>query len=307
MVQKLIGAKASDIRKMTKKELLSSIKESDGRVVLSESSAAKPSLLSNITGAELSKAFGADMVLLNDFDVNCPEISGLFEKKNTINEKYLPKNAINTLKHLIGVPIGASIEEATVNPLVSSDTREISQDTKRMGDSCFQAQKIGLDFIILTGNPETGITNNVIEKNVAIAKKYFEGIIIAGKMHRSGVDEPVMNLKVAEKFINAGADIILVPAVGSYYGIGEDKIREVVEYVHYRGKLIMSAIGTSQESAQPEVIRNIAIRNKILGVDIQHIGDSNMGLSGYENIKELSEAIRGKYYTLARIAQSINR
>ena len=56
----------------------------------------------------------------------------------------------------------------------------------------------------------------------------------------------------------------------------------------------MSAIGTSQESAQPEVIQAIGIRNKILGVDIQHIGDANMGLVGIENIKELSDAIRGK-------------
>jgi hypothetical protein len=44
-----------------------------------------------------------------------------------------------------------------------------------------------------------------------------------------------------------------------------------------------------------------------LGVDIQHIGDSNMGLVGIENIKELSEAIRGKTYTIARMARSINR
>ncbi len=56
----------------------------------------------------------------------------------------------------------------------------------------------------------------------------------------------------------------------------------------------MSAIGTSQESAQPEVIQAIGIRNKILGVDIQHIGDAIMDLVSIENIKELSDAIRGK-------------
>jgi hypothetical protein len=82
MAQKLIGAKASDIRKMTKDELLTSIQESDGRVVLSESTAAKPSVIENITGAELSKAFGADMILLNDFDVNYPEVAAAYEEKS---------------------------------------------------------------------------------------------------------------------------------------------------------------------------------------------------------------------------------
>ena len=106
-------------------------------------------------------------------------------------------------------------------------------------------------------------------------------------MHSSGVDEPVVSLKSAEQFIEAGADIVLVPAVGTVWGIDDQQVKEVVDFAHSKGKLVMSAIGTSQESAQPEVIQAIGIRNKILGVDIQHIGDANMGLVGIENIKEL--------------------
>ena len=307
MVQKLIGAKASDIRKMTKDELFTSIQESDGRVVLSESTAAKPSVIENITGAELSKAFGADMILLNDFDVNYPEVAAAYEEKSNLKKTELSRNVINHLKDLIGIPIGMSIEAIVENSLIKEEITYISTGKKASVETFLEAQKIGLDFIVLTGNPESGVTNNAIEKSISIAKDHFDGIIIAGKMHRSGVNEPIVNLKVAKKFIDAGADIILVPAVGSYYGIREESIREIVEYVHSKGKLVMSAIGTSQESSQPDVIRNIAIRNKILGVDIQHIGDSNMGLVGIENIKELSEAIRGKTYTIARMARSINR
>ena len=62
------------------------------------------------------------------------------------------------------------------------------------------------------------MTNDLIAKNVALAKKHFDGIIIAGKMHSSGVDEPVVSLKSAEQFIEAGADIVLVPAVGTGLG-----------------------------------------------------------------------------------------
>ncbi|MGC3667001.1 haloacid dehalogenase-like hydrolase, partial [Enterococcus faecalis] len=72
-------------------------------------------------------------------------------------------------------------------------------------------------------------------------------------------------------------------------------------------KFVMSAFGTSQVSAQPEVIQAIGIRKIILGVEIQHIGDANMGLVGIENIKELSDAISGKRQTVARLARSINR
>ena len=126
-------------------------------------------------------------------------------------------------------------------------------------------------------------------------------------MHSSGVDEPVVSIKSAEQFLDAGADIVLVPAVGTVWGITEKEVKEVIDLVHSHGKLVMSAIGTSQESAQPEVIQNIGILNKTLGVDIQHIGDANMGLVGIENIKELSDAIRGKRHTVSRMARSINR
>ncbi|MGI2315055.1 haloacid dehalogenase-like hydrolase, partial [Staphylococcus cohnii] len=74
------------------------------------------------------------------------------------------------------------------------------------------------------------------------------------------------------------------------------------------GGLVMSAIGTSQESADPSTIRDFAIRNKICGVDIQHIGDGSFcGLAPVENIFELSKALRGERHTLSMIARSINR
>lgn len=301
MVQKLIGAKASDIRKMTKDELLNSIQESDGRVVLSETSAAKPSAIEGITGAELSKAFGADMILLNNFDVNYPEVNYAYDKTSSFEKEELSNSVINRLKNLIGIPVGMSIEA------VSEENTSISSRRIVLADTFLKAQEIGFDFIVLTGNPESGVSNSSIEKSILIAKDNFNGIIVAGKMHRSGVKEPIITLKIAERFIEAGADIVLLPALGSYYGIGEEELRKIVEYIHSQEKLVMSAIGTSQESSQADIIRNIAIRNKILGVDIQHIGDSNLGFVGFENIKELAEAIRGKTYTIARMAQSINR
>ena len=47
-------------------------------------------------------------------------------------------------------------------------------------------------------------------------------------MHGSGVDEPVVNLEAITNFVEAGADIILVPAVGTVWGVSEEEVREAV-------------------------------------------------------------------------------
>ena len=71
---------------------------------------------------------------------------------------------------------------------------------------------------------------------------------------------------------------------------------------------MLSAIGTSQESSDPDTIKQIAIQNKICGVDIQHIGDAGYaGLAPVENIFALSKAIRGMRHTASMMARSINR
>ena len=55
-------------------------------------------------------------------------------------------------------------------------------------------------------------------------------------------------------------------------------------------------------------IKQIALRNKICGVDIQHIGDAGYGgLAVVDNIYALSNAIRGVRHTVSRLARSVNR
>ena len=49
-------------------------------------------------------------------------------------------------------------------------------------------------------------------------------MIIAGKMHSAGVDEPLVDLAGIEKFIDAGADIILMPAVYTVPGLSEQEV-----------------------------------------------------------------------------------
>ncbi|MCJ1783755.1 haloacid dehalogenase-like hydrolase [Mammaliicoccus sciuri] len=304
MVKRLISANTSDILSFTSEELKQSIKASEGRTVLSENVVVHtPALVQDITNAEMATAFGADMILLNALDVNEPEIKGLY------HEAYQGTgNAVQDLKKLVGRPIGVNLEPVDDQANMAEVKLDISAGRKATKETFIQAEKLGFDFVCLTGNPATGVTNNHILKAIKVGKSHFNGLIIAGKMHGSGVDEPVVNLEAITNFVEAGADIILVPAVGTVWGVSEEEVREAVQVAHKHGALVMSAIGTSQEGSDEATIREMAIKNKTLGVDIQHIGDAGYGgLAPVENIYALSKAIRGQRHTVSRIARSINR
>ena len=132
--------------------------------------------------------------------------------------------------------------------------------------------------------------------------------IIAGKMHSSGIDEALVDLDSIERFIDAGADIILMPAVYTVPGLSEEEVTAACKLIKSKGALSLSSIGTSQEGSDEGTIRQIALVNKRCGIDIQHIGDAGWcGIALPENIMALSIAIRGKRWTYHKIASSVNR
>lgn len=121
-----------------------------------------------------------------------------------------------------------------------------------------RAEELGFNFVCFTGNPPgSGVTNKMIVQAVRTAKENFSGMIIAGKMHGAGVDEPVADEESVKAMIDAGADVILVPAVGTVPGFTSDELIKIVKIV------VMSTIGTSQESSGKDVIREIALKNKM--------------------------------------------
>ena len=72
--------------------------------------------------------------------------------------------------------------------------------------------------------------------------------------------------------------------------------------------LTMTSIGTSQEGADTETIRQIALMCKMAGTDIHHLGDSGYtGMALPENILAYSKAIRGARHAYRRMAYSVNR
>ncbi|WP_369426136.1 MULTISPECIES: DUF7916 family protein [Oceanotoga] len=302
-MKRILDLNASDIKNLNKEDILNSIKAAEGRTVMSEIIGKYPPILGDVSNVEVACSFGADIILLNMYDVENPVINGL--------EIQDDENFLRELKDIVGRIVGINLEPVDESKELFDEKIKISEGRLATVNNVKKVLDQGADFIVLTGNPKTGVTNEKIINTINnIRNELGENVlIIAGKMHSSGNDEEIINQKIVEEFIEAGADIILVPAPGTVPGITLQKITDITSYVHKKNKLIMTTIGTSQEGSDDYTIKQIAINSKMAGVDIHHIGDAGMspGIATPENIMNYSISIKGKRHTYRRMAKSIKR
>jgi hypothetical protein len=95
---------------------------------------------------------------------------------------------------------------------------------------------------------------------------------------------------------------VLVPAPGTVPGCHETQVRGWVDTVHAAGALRMTAVGTSQEGADDDTIRRIALMAKMTGTDVHHLGDCGLfGIALPENLLAYGIAIRGRRHTYRRL------
>lgn len=308
MAKRMLDCVSSDFQSFTKEDWLSSIGGSEGRVIACESIGTVLPMLGNITNAEFTASMGADILLLNIFDVNHPVLEGL--------PKVEESECIRELKRLTGRMVGINLEPVAddFQPEDENSMWNISEGRKATLSNAVKACEMGVDMILLTGNPGNGVSNQAITGTLKKLKKELGGRIIlsAGKMHASGIlseaGERIVTKKDVKEFIDAGADIVLFPAPGTVPGITMEYVRGLVEEAHSRNVLTMTSIGTSQEGADTETIRQIALMCKMAGTDIHHLGDSGYtGMALPENILAYSKAIRGARHAYRRMAASVNR
>lgn len=299
-VKRLLGCCASDFNGFGREELIASIAASAGRTILAENDVAIMPMSRGITNAEYVAAFGADLILLNLFDFTTCSILGIDVEPGP--------DVIRRLKELTGLPVGVNLEPVDEDADTLELTSSISSGRIASRKNLRLAQEMGFDFICLTGNPSTGVSNAQIAAAITVANEEFGGMIIAGKMHGAGVNEPVIDEATISAFADAGADVILIPVAGTIPGLSEQEMSDMVRMAHAKGKLVMGAIGTTQEGSDTGTIRELALTSKRAGCDIHHIGDG--GPSGHadpENIFQLSVAVRGKRHTYFRMAVSTAR
>lgn len=309
-MKRFLNCNASDFEKMTKPELIESIAASEGRIVVCETIGAVPQMLGDVTNAEFAASMGADIILLNIFDVNNPVMHGL-------PADVKPEDYIRKIKELTGRPVGLNLEpleEGVASTVETDEWAGLSSGRAGTLENAKKAVEMGADFIVLTGNPGIGVTNKAITDTLKLYRKELGDsvVLIAGKMHAAGIlgeaGEKIITRNDVKEFSEAGADIILMPAPGSVPGITMEYIRGLVSYAHELGKLTLTSIGTSQEGADVSTIREIALMCKMAGTDLHHLGDSGyMGMALPENILEYGKVIRGVRHTYHRMAASIKR
>ena len=308
-----------DIKGMDARILKETIRVSEGRTIMAEVITSYTPYIKGVSNIEMAASFGADMITLNAFDFENPFIFGIddaalgladgftgyLSQIPDITQKNLQdKDYITHVKKLVGRFLGVNLEPVPKGTHYKTGLQLNQANLEAV-------KRYGFDYIMITGNPSTGVSYDTIRDGVALAKKILgdEVLIIAGKMHGAGSGFTNMNdKKKLVEFINEGADVILFPAPGTVPGFDVQVVRKLTYAVHRAGALAMSTIGTSQEGASQTVIENFGLMSKMAGVDIQHIGDcGSFGMALPENIMALSIAVRGIRHTYKRMALSINR
>lgn len=306
MPKRLIDTTARELVSYNKQELLTSIADSEGRTLAAETIGTVTPMLVDITNAEFVTSLGADLIMLNVFDVNEPVIQGL--------PHVPPEEVVREVKRLTGRMVAINLEPAIVKDTEDNSVWNLTKGRQATPENAKKAADMGVDMIVLTGNPGVGVENDAILQALSRLKEAVGDrvILTAGKMHASGIlseaGEKILTENEVESFVDAGADVILLPAPGTVPGISMEYAAKLIKRAHEKGALAMTTIGTSQEGADEDTIRQIALMCKMAGADIHHIGDSGyMGMALPENIMAYSVAIRGKRHTYRRMAVSLLR
>ncbi|CAH0533348.1 hypothetical protein VST7929_01214 [Vibrio stylophorae] len=309
MTKRYLDCSASEIAELSGTDLLNSLRMSEGRIIVSESIGMLQPMLVSVSNAELAASQGADLLLLNMFDSQAPVINGL---PNDIE----PEQLLSILASYTGRAIGVNLEAVDPNfARTHDDFWQVSPGRLATGENAQKLYEMGARFITVTGNPGNGVSNEAITHSLRLIRQTMGDrmVLMAGKMHAAGIlrqgSEKIITKADIRDFVESGVDVVLIPAPGTIQGISQSYAAELIDYAHELGVMVMTAIGTSQEGATPETIRQIALMSKMAGADLHHIGDTGaaMGIATPENIREYSIAIRGVRHTYARMARSVKR
>ncbi|MCY9804897.1 dihydrodipicolinate synthase [Vibrio scophthalmi] len=290
MNKRIFDYTAEDFRLANREQLVQAIRQSEGRTLMVENVVALTPPIDMVSGPELAAAFGADMITLNCLDVFDPKIRILSEDPDEFM-------TVEQVKKYTGRLVGCNLEPIPEGITHLAVGRTVTQET------IIRAVEIGLDYVMLTGNPGNCVSQETILKAIGLVRSIApEMLIVAGKMHAGGVGNDY-NLNIVPAFAEAGADIMMFPAAYTTPGVGPELAQQMMAAVHQTNMLGILAIGTSQEGASESYIEQVAITAKAAGADIVHIGDGGYsGIAPLENIMRLGLTLRGRRHQFKRMA-----
>lgn len=293
MKKRIFDLTKTDINSMTRHELVECVRISEGRAMMVENVVSAEPPFDLVSGAEIAASLGADFITLNCLDIFDPKAS----VNGALNHKVKDHFTIAELKELSGRLIGCNLEPVPANFTDIQPGRSVTRETVE------EAIHLGLDYIMLTGNPGMLVSQQTILQAIKLVRQVSEEIlIIAGKMHGGGIGNDY-DLDIVKDFAQAGADIVMFPAPYTTPGVTLDLAHKMMEVVHANNMLGLLAIGTSQEGASEQYIEQVAMASKAAGADIVHIGDGGYGgLAVPENIMRIGLTIRGRRHQFKRMA-----
>ena len=266
--RRILDCGPEDFARMDGPALLESIRRSEGRTLLCEVMWPSPPLVDGATNGALAVAVGADLILLNKFDGD--DLPGL--------------------KKQLGRPLGVNVEPSSAVPPHRQASRE---NLERLS---------GVDFVVVTANPDAEVGTEGMLEAAALTRDVLPGTpVFAGKMHGSGGHGLVGAEEVSR--LAHDVDAVLVPAPGTVPGSREEVVARLVDAIHDAGALAVAAVGTSQEGADEETVRGLALAAKRAGADVLHLGDGGLsGVTDPANVLAASVAIRGRRHAYRRMA-----
>ena len=333
-VMRLISNSKSGIRDMNAKELKAAIKGSEGRVVMSQLST-DGSVLGDATNPELAQAMGADMIMVNDYNMDPDHPDPHFENHGSITygwiiQEYQGKEKgwvnkvirLKEMKELIDIPIGIYLE--TSNPEVIKNQEvttygwtDVPSGRKAIKENFMKLKDEGADFVVLAGNPGSGVTyENVIQATKECKEIVGDDVLIFAGKWEDGNEEPILgdpqlgqekSKEIIKQLIDAGADCITLAMPGARFGISTEEIRDLVTFIHtYKpGTLALSFLDGSIDGSDEATVRICAIESKKTGADIHAIGDAGLnGMSVPEDIYQMAITTKGRRLTWKRMVGS---
>lgn len=325
MGKRIIEAGPDELVALQGRALLESIRAAGGRTVAAEIVAFRPPLIDGVSNAGLAAAFGSDIVHLNHYDVDKPLIAGLPSTQEGLKAwaevglRVTPTDdvegpvrsflsemglgiTIGALRILIGRVVGVSLE-VVAEGILAPPGRQATPETAA------RAIEQGAAYITLVGTP--AITLKTLQGNVRRLREGLgpEVVLVIGRMPWGEGDAPAfLSPSEVEALVTTGADVVILPTPGTVPGATLELVGASVTTAHQLGALAEVSIGTSQESADVDTVRRLALDGKLTGADIYQIGDGGYGgMAIPENILTFATTIKGKRHTYRRMASTRGR
>lgn len=318
MAKRVLTSTPKELLSLSADDLLTAIRMSEGRVIAVASRVRCGNLVDNVSNAEVAAAFGADIIILDTYIPGSPYIPGWPSKDPTDDEATKDIQiqmgrgySIKEIREILGRPVSILL-------LICSKENEASMidhygDILATRENTRLAIESGADMIMVSG----WAPKDELMRAVGELREETKGnaILEYARPHGPGLlDQPDQALgpqglisdDEIEMLLDLGVDVIGLPGPGTYPGYTIPYVGRLVDKIHSAGALASLGLHTSQEGADVETIRRLAIYAKQAGADIHELGDSgfNESLIEPQNIMAYSIAIRGRRHTYRRMACS---